>query len=248
LGNAHARARAVSATDGEWILFVDDDTELAPDYVEQGLRVISDNPGIGCFGGKLLLPDYLKAPKWVQPLLPFLAIKNAGPEPITACVDYWGIWEPPSAGAFVRRPVLERYLSIMIGSNNAHRLGRKGRRSLNSGEDSLMMRGAHALGLAVSYQPSLSLTHHLDPRRFRFKYLLRLMHGYGRSQVILERVLAKQAALPPLTSLTPARSVLWALYDIVKKFSQESKLAMRYACCMLAFRIGYFVEQHRPQR
>ncbi|MBV8534426.1 MAG: glycosyltransferase family 2 protein, partial [Alphaproteobacteria bacterium] len=47
LGIAAARVRAVETTTTDWVLFVDDDTELSPDYVEQGMKIIAENPTIG---------------------------------------------------------------------------------------------------------------------------------------------------------------------------------------------------------
>ena len=41
------------------------------------------------------------------------------------------------------------------------------------------MRGAYGLGLSCSYEPSLRLEHHLDPRRFQLRYLARLLVGLG---------------------------------------------------------------------
>ena len=124
LGIAAARIRAGEATTADWILFVDDDTELSPDYIEQGLRIIADNPTIGCFGGKLVLPDYLSPARWMRPLLPFLAIKDLGNEAVTSVADEWRHCEPPTAGAFVRRSVLNRYLAMMRANQLAPSLGR----------------------------------------------------------------------------------------------------------------------------
>src|SRR5262249_2371315 len=139
LGLVHARVRLIDETSTPWVLFVDDDLEIAADYVERGLRIIADNPEIGCFGGKLELPDYLRPALWIRPLLPSLAIRDVGNEPITRCTNVWGPWEPPGAGCFVSRRVLLRYLSRIRTDVNTHLLGRKGHRSLFSGEDTLMM-------------------------------------------------------------------------------------------------------------
>jgi hypothetical protein len=236
LGIAAARARAVETTTTDWVLFVDDDTELLPDYVEQGLKIIADNPTIGCFGGKLVVPDYLSPARWTRPLLPFLAIKDLGDEAMTSLADEWRRCEPPTAGAFVRRPVLNRYLATMRTSQLASCLGRKGRNGLRSGEDMLMMRGAYALGLSVSYQPALKLIHHLHPTRFRFSYLMRLMWGHGRTLFILDRIAAASGGR---TSALAQRSTVSALRMLFKSTASEAQRSLRYACCMLAFRLGY---------
>jgi glycosyltransferase involved in cell wall biosynthesis len=243
LGNVHARARLIAETSTPWILFVDDDLELSPHYVENGLRIIAENPEIGCFGGKLILPDYLKPAPWVRPLLPFLAIRDYGDEPITRCADEWGPWEPPTAGGFVCRRVLLRYLNRIRIDANTHVLGRKGRRSLLSGEDSLMMRGAFEEGLASSYQPSLWSRHHLDDRRFGLRYLMRLMYGYGRSAVVLDRLLRPEQAKATATDAASTKSRLRLLGWLWLSFRRDCQESLPYAACHTAFRIGYHLEQ-----
>jgi Glycosyl transferase family 2 len=236
LGIGAARVRAIDTTTGAWLLFVDDDTEIMPDYIEQGLRIIGEAPQLGCFGGKLLLPDDLVPPDWARPLLGFLAIKDDSDTPITALTSAWGPWEPPTAGAFVRREVLNRFRCIFGAEEQARRLGRKGRTDLISGEDGLMMKGACVLGLAMSYQPALRLVHHINPRRLEFRTMLRLMEGHGRARAILERLVAQTPV-----QLTPApdeqRGRLWRVLRQVA--TEEIGSSLRYACCMLAFRTAY---------
>lgn len=236
LGVAAARARAVEVTTSDWVLFVDDDTELMPDYIERGLAIIANNPTIGCFGGKLILPDYLTPSSWTYPLLPFLAIKDIGDEPMTSLTDEWRSCEPPTAGAFVRRSVLERYRSTVRANEFAQLLGRKGRKGLRSGEDALMMRGAYALGLSVSYQPMLKLVHHLHSCRFRFSYLVRLMWANGRTLFILDRIGAAAQCGGPVVARP---SGLAALRLLFRSTVCDIRKSLRYACCMMAFRLGY---------
>ena len=196
LGNVHARECAIRATQGAWVVFVDDDNELAEDYLGCVLDIIQSNPQFGCFGGKLLLESPVPPPRWIMPLLNHVAIKDCGDEVLTNCVDYWGPWEPPTAGAAVKRPVLELYLRNVAQSKGSSQLGRKGRTGLLSNEDSLMMHGAFELGLQCSYQPRLVLKHHIDPSRFRFSYMVKLCYGFGRSQVLLARCLGKAVPRP----------------------------------------------------
>ncbi len=244
LGNVHARARLITESLTSWVLFVDDDLELPPNYVENGLKIITDNPTLGCFGGKLILPEYLKPAPWVELLLPFLAIRDFGDEPISRCAaDEWGPWEPATAGAFVCRRLLLRYLDQIHSNEDTHILGRKGRRSLLSGEDSLLMRGAFKEGLLASYQPSLRAYHHLDPRRFKLGYLIRLVYAYGRTVVILDRLLRPEHANTLANQGRSLKKVLGMLRDLIPCFLYDCKQSLRYAICFAAHRIGSLVEQ-----
>ena len=99
-----------------------------------------------------------------------------------------------------------------------------------------MMRGASALGLSVSYQPALKLIHHLHPKRLRFSYLLRLMWGHGRTLFVLDRIAAASGGR---TSALAHRSAVSAIRMLFRSTASEVQKSLRYACCMLAFRLGY---------
>jgi glycosyltransferase involved in cell wall biosynthesis len=242
-GVIQARLRAVRETSAEWILFVDDDNELSHDFIETGLRIATSDTNLGCFGGKLLLADNLRPPTWVGRLLPFLGIKDAGDEPIVGHPDRWGLWEPPTAGAWVCRPMLELWRARVATSKGALRLGRVGGvdgKSLASCEDSLLMRGGAELGLAASYQPELILYHHLNPERFRFAYLIRLLYSYGMSHAVLDAVLPGRLTVPsyyrtPMDLLRLCAGILRA----------DAWGSWRYALCMVAYHVGAFNEYHR---
>ena len=234
LGNIFSRATAIAESTSEWILFVDDDNELAPDYISQGLAIIHDRPELGCFGGRLYLAPSLAPPQWMVPLLPYLAVRDFGDAEITNVADFWGQWEPATAGGFVHRSVLDLYIDRIQNDEKVHHLGRKGKRSLNSGEDSLMMWGAHRLGLAASYQPGLKLVHHINPDRFQFWYFFRLMRGYGRSNAILDKLYARPAE--PLSPRTIFREIL----------KNGRSISWRYAICLAAYHWGYGAEVVKP--
>lgn len=227
LGNVYAREAAIKATSSEWIVFVDDDNVLAQDYLATVVEIAEANPDFGCFGGKLLLADGIQVPAWIDPLLPYLAIKDCGEEVITNCADEWGNWEPPTAGAAVRRPVLDLYVNYLKTAKQSTRLGRKGSKGLLSAEDSLMMRGASKLQLQSSHQPRLILWHHINPDRFNFIYMTRLLFSYGRSSVILDRAFGK--------IVKPAGFRYFL--RMLKTFPSS-----RQNICRLALRWGYFVE------
>jgi len=239
LGNLHARRRAVEETTGDLLVFVDDDNELTSHYLETALAIAVHNPNIGCFGGKLLLAPNLSCPKWIEPLLPYLAVRDFGDDIITNLSKHWGEWEPPTAGAGVRRQVLKRYLERLNEIPEALKLGRRGRSGLLSCEDSLMMRGAYDLGLECSYQPSLVLIHHLNPNRFKLLYLLRLMYSYGRSHVILERALGH-----PFTPVS-VREASKIMIDNVKTRDIKNFV---HLIGLIAWDLGYFRELRHPPK
>ncbi|HVO94996.1 MAG TPA: glycosyltransferase [Terriglobales bacterium] len=195
-GLTQARLRAADETDGEWVLFVDDDNELSLNYLVEGHKFIASRDDVGCFGGRLLLPDTIKPPLWAAPFLTYLGIKDVGDNVIVGKSPDWGIWEPPGAGVFVRRALLEEYRALSLHDSRVFRLGRQGSKSLASCDDSLLMRGAFRLGLANAYNPHLVLYHHLSPNRFKFGYLIRLMYQYGVSHVVLESLLKGPQPMP----------------------------------------------------
>ncbi len=205
-GIFHARNRAMRESSQPLILWIDDDTQFPPDYVAKCLTIARQHPEIGCFGGKLALGPDCRYARWTVPIHPWLAIIDRGEAPITNKADHWGPWEPPTAGAVVRRQVIDRYLEFVAALPSTYSIGQVGNKDLMRGEDSLLMRMAHRVDLACSYQPSLEGVHHLDNRRFRARYLLRLFYGYGRSYVRLERILGNP--LPPL-DLKSAWAFFW---------------------------------------
>jgi glycosyltransferase involved in cell wall biosynthesis len=205
-GIFHARNRAMRESKQPLILWIDDDTEFPADYVSKCLAIAAAHPEIGCFGGKLLQDPNCRFARWMTPILPWLAILDRGGTPITNKANHWGLWEPPTAGAVVRRAVIDHYLGFVAQLPKNYSIGQVGNRDLMRGEDSLLMRMAYRIDLACSYQPSLQLVHHIDNRRFKFCYLCRLFYGYGRSYVRLEKILGD--TLPPMSPRS-AWEFLW---------------------------------------
>lgn len=238
-GTSRARMRAVTETDGDWILFVDDDNELEPGYVAEGLAFIAAHPEVGCFGGKLLLARGLNPPKWVLPFLPFLGIKDIGDETLIGIADRWEKWEPPTAGAFVSRKLLDEYRRLSVEGRDVFKLGAQGSIPLRC-EDSLIMRTALGVGLANAYYPRLRLQHHLDPQRFRFRYLVRLLYGYGVSHVILEAILRGHQPIPPYYA--SREQFLRMIYWI---FRQERRHSLAYGIAQVAYHWGARREHRR---
>ena len=234
MGIARARLRAIMETRGEMLLFVDDDNELTPQYIAEGMEFGSMHQDVGCFGGKLLLPADLRPAAWVEPFLPYLAIKDIGEEPVFGKSAAWGSWEPPTAGAFIRRSVLAVYMQRADSDENVFKLGRVGGGNLSSCEDALIMSGAISLGLSNAYNPKLILYHHLDANRFNFIYLIRLMHAYGTSAIVLESLINGPRSKPNF-------------YSSGKQFLRWLRTSVSAARESIPFGIGMLAYYHGVQ-
>lgn len=232
-GLQRARLHAIGKTSCDWILWVDDDNELSPNYIEQGLNFIQLHPEVGCFGGKLVLPDSISPKSWVLPFLPFLGIKDAGENIIIQKADKWGPWEPPGAGSWVHRKVLDEYCRRARVGEEFFRLGRVGSSGLASGDDSVLMRGAYHVDMACAYVPQLQLLHHLNRKRFAIKYLVRLMKAYGASHVVLESILRGPQSVPNYYANIGVffMMLLW-------RFIVSSKHSVAFAIGQVAYHLG----------
>jgi glycosyltransferase involved in cell wall biosynthesis len=239
-GLQRARLCAIRRTTSDWLLWVDDDNELFPDFVRRGLEFIAAHPEVGCFGGRLLLPEELKPADWVTPFLPYLGIRDYGDEAIIARLRAWGPAEPAGAGAWVRRSVIAEYLRLAASDESFFRLGRTGTADLASCDDSCMMQCADRVGLACAYVPTLRLWHHLSQHRFRYGYLMRLMRAYGRSHVLLASVMAPGEGGP---QAAPGRGQLYRA--AINGFRTARRQGLAFAMGRVRYEQGAYEERQR---
>jgi glycosyltransferase involved in cell wall biosynthesis len=204
-GLGQARCTAIAAASADLLVFVDDDNFLDERYLQTVLHLAESNPKIGLLGGISQAELEHPVPRWKSAFLPYLGVRDYGPDPITVFADRWGQWEPIGAGMAARREVAEKFVQMFRSLPDANLLGRSGSQ-LFSGDDALFARAAYRTGYCCSYQPQLRLTHFLKRSRFELKYLMRLMLGHGRSYVRLNRVLGKPTA--PLKMRTAVARLL----------------------------------------
>ncbi len=197
IGNSWARYAAMSISNADLLVFVDDDNILAPNYVEEAVSLSIKYPSWGVFGGKQIRHEELRVPKKKEFLLPYLAIRDLGQNNLSQKAElHWVPLEPVGAGMCITKKVIATFLS---SPNLSHyfKLGRKGKRLL-SGEDSFIARQTAFSGLDYGYSPSLELIHRISRNRLSTSYLARLMFGYGLSDVKLDRALnLNRSDFPP---------------------------------------------------
>ena len=226
-GVAFARGRAIRESTAPLILFVDDDNELADDYVEVALALADAHPEVGCLGGQLLPAPGVVIPRWFRPIASFFAIDPDGfSEARTGYVTYKATPnDPPTAGLLVRRAIVELYLEFapMFGE-----LGRTPGRAA-SVEDSLLVRQAHRLGFLCARRPELRLWHHIDPRRFELRNALAFFHSHGGVQITLGRLVGHGDDRYHRELMGAARAVALSLVG---------RCDPRTAACLAAWELG----------
>lgn len=185
-GLMYARARGIGMVKSDLVIFLDDDNELDQQYLAEAWRIAETNSHLGVFGGKARGVFDKKIGFIRKAYLPFLGVRDLGNEPLEGDGNGWHPWVPIGAGMVVRRNIADFYKDY-VESEYVLELGRKGGLLL-SGEDSLLSRISYYMDLKCSYQPTLSLSHHVNSKKLSILYLCRLMYGHGMSHVILDKI------------------------------------------------------------
>ncbi len=219
LGTAHARHHALaSLREHEFLLFVDDDNLLAPDYLELGLRIAHEHPRLGCWGGQLI-PRYETAPpSWLEPYRKYLAIWEFTHATVVSRIASYDLC-PPSAGCFIRAAVRSRYLEMLARDPRRLTLGAKGDVQVR-GEDLDLVLTAIDLGLELGRFPRLRLVHCMPSSRLETKYLAGLLEGTACGTSLLEYL--RTARKPRQGGLSPARRLLarWRSWRLPAPFGK----------------------------
>ena len=216
-GLSHARRRGFFAGTGEFFVLVDDDNELAPDYLAETLRLFAAHPKVGLLGGRSL-PEFEQATEpWMRKFDGLIACRDLGDAPListglrnpsTGRNDY-PAFAPIGAGMALRRTAAQSWLDQ---GGHAALPDRKGADLSSSGDNDIVL-AAMAAGWEAAYFPTLRLTHLIPAFRTSRDYLARLNRGIQHSWM---RVLAKHDAnpWPPLAPWTVPlrRAKAWFSY------------------------------------
>jgi len=202
-GLSHARRHGFLAGVGEIFVLVDDDNELAPDYLAETLRLFFTHPQVGALGGRSL-PEFEESPPaWVREFDNLIACRDLGYRPListglrhpaTGRIEY-PLFAPIGAGLALRHTAARCWLDQGAG---AVLPDRKGGELSSSGDNDIVLTAMKA-GWEVAYFPTLRLTHLIPAARTTRDYLARLNRGIQKSWML---VLSRHDAnpWPPLTS------------------------------------------------
>jgi hypothetical protein len=181
-GLVHARICGLRSTFGEVIVWVDDDTVLAPNFLSEVARIAQEKPFLGVWGGNVILELEKSVPDYIRP---HLALLTENCIKVEEWSNYRHCMPVAGAGMCTRRVVGDRYIANFDASPLRKLLGRSAN-NLFSGEDWDFCQTAPELGLGVGRMPNLSLTHLIPERRTTEAYLLKIAEGHKFSaQIVL---------------------------------------------------------------
>lgn len=185
-GLVNARLRGIAACgEADWILFVDDDNVLPPDYIAIAREIIHEHPQLGVFGGSQN-PEFEAPPTAaMRPFLPSLAIREI--KEASLSYEYNVVSTPYGAGMFVRSDVAQQYSNELTRSPLRRNLGRVDSQ-LGGCEDTDIAFTACDLGLAYGLFPQLAVLHLIPARRLNMAYLQSLARGAGGSDIRLRAI------------------------------------------------------------
>ena len=196
-GLSHARRRGFLRATGEFLILVDDDNELAPDYLAETLRLFAAHPEVGVLGGRSR-PEFEQPPEpWVREFDGLIACRDLGDAPLvsaglrnpaTGRNDY-PMFAPMGAGMALRRAAAQSWLDQ---GGHAALPDRQGTDLSSSGDNDIVL-AAMTAGWESAYFPTLTLTHLIPQFRTTRDYLGRLNRSLQRSWM---RVLTRHQANP----------------------------------------------------
>jgi glycosyltransferase involved in cell wall biosynthesis len=183
LGLTQARLRGIRESNGELLVFVDDDNLLNFDFLETATRIAAEKPFLGSWSGQCRPEFEAPPPDWTRRYWGNLVIREFDQD-VWSNLPRLPQTMPYGAGLCVRRGVARRYVELHDSGRRSMLLDRVGA-SLISGGDNDLAACACDLGLGIGLIAALKLTHLIPPERLTEQYLARLAEGiYCSSSVI----------------------------------------------------------------
>jgi len=233
LGLSAARKRGFSEATGRGVVLVDDDNVLAPDYLENVLRIFALNPKVGAIGG-VSAPEFEREPDdWQREFFGLLALRDLGPHPLISKAfcppgtmrGGYPVFAPIGAGMAIRRDAA----SVWAESTCLRQLSDRRGDELTSAGDNDIVLTIMRRGWEVGYFPELRLTHVIPATRLEARYLERLNRGIQQSWM---RVLSMHGInpWPPLNPIGARLRKVKAWWSYRAWSSPAARIRWQGAC------------------
>lgn len=210
LGLTSARFLGISESRGKLLVFVDDDNVIAPDYLEQALRIESDWPVLGAWGGNVTGEFESQPEPWTRDYWDYICVRECGEARWSNNPKDWSC-VPFGAGLCVRARVASLYAREHKATPYRRMLDRKGSGLMASGDIDMVLL-SRALGLGFGRFPQLRMSHLIPARRLTEDYLIKLVRCTACSNVLLNEM---HPGIPiQIDQRRPA--ALWSLLHLLR--------------------------------
>jgi len=194
-GLTPARLRGITESQGDILLFVDDDNVLAPSYLQQTIHAFDTNLRLGCLGAAIIAPEFESEPSSeILPFVQMLALRHSD-RPLFSNDLRFNHALPYGAGIAVTRSVALAYSKSCALRTSRKALDRVGNELLSGGDIDLALH-ACASGLIAGVVPELSVLHLIPNSRLDPEYLVRLAYGHAVSHEHLARLWGYKSRSP----------------------------------------------------
>jgi len=177
-GQSAARDKGYEVSSYEYLLYVDDDNWLAPDYISIAYDIMHQNKNIGILGGQCTAAFEQTPPAWFEAKQLMYAVGKQGAKggPIISLRHYLF-----GAASIIRKSAWTR-----LRENNFRFLtvGRSGGK-LSGGDDMELNKAFLMLGYTLWYDERLRFVHFMSAGRLNWDYLVRIGQGSASSFIPL---------------------------------------------------------------
>ena len=179
-GLVHARLSGAAAATGDFLVFVDDDNILAPDYLRHLAQLVAEHPGVAVWGpGHVDVEFEGTPPAWLVRHFGTFYQEKKQDRVRTGKERGWPAYYPAGSGMAVRRDVMTNYATL-FSEGKLTATGRTAKQ-LSSAEDAQIVWTAVKSGFSVGTAPQLRLVHVIPREKQSAAYLCRLQAGIGES-------------------------------------------------------------------
>lgn len=173
-GLSYARNRAIKESNGEILIFIDDDAIASEKYLEEIFNFFNKYNEISAGGGKILPKFETKKPKWMSYFMePLMSVINLGDK----IKEFPKNKYPIGANMFFKREVFTQ-----AGDFNTN-LGRVGK-NLIGGEEKDIFNRLKAQNKTIYYLPDAWVYHWIPQSRLNSDFIKKQALGIGISEKI----------------------------------------------------------------
>jgi hypothetical protein len=215
--------RGIGESTAELLVFVDDDTVLAPNYLSVGREIAESHPFLGAWSGQCHPEFEIPPSRWMARFEVWLTIRRFSGERWSNLGIKSEEDVPWGAGLWVRRKAALEYQARVEKDPKRKNLGRAGR-ELMACEDFDLAQTACDIGLSTGIFSTLELTHLIRKNRLTEDYILGVVEGHTYSMIMLEASRGMVTSIPRKGNLRRALGKLrrWLTMSRAKRLGIEA--------------------------